>query len=366
MLVTLSTELGFTLVGGGGLEVARSGLIFCTLLSAGFISAHFGKARALGASLLLLGAGLALYGTASSYAGLLLALAFAGVGGGVIEALLNPLVEELHREDSGRYLNIINGFWSLGVLLTMVLGGEVLTRTGTWRPILFTLAGISLLAGAMFFLLRHAGPPRERQAMGDMFAHKREILRDRRFYLFSGMMFFGGAVEGGYTFWLASYLQLSHGGTARMGGLGTALFALGMMVGRFGFGAHVPQRGLRALVLWSAGTGIFLGPVVVLAPLGVPLWIALFAAGVATACFWPTLQSLAVAQLDLEATPLFILLSCGGIAGFTSASWLMGWLGERVGLAQAFAVVPLFGACLWVLVYRVTAQDAGRSMSSRA
>ncbi|MDA3874979.1 MAG: hypothetical protein PF795_13605, partial [Kiritimatiellae bacterium] len=82
VLVQLGRELGFGLVGGGGLELARGTLILLTLLSGGFISAHMGKARALGGSLLLLALGLFLYSRAPGYGTVVLALCLAGVGGG--------------------------------------------------------------------------------------------------------------------------------------------------------------------------------------------------------------------------------------------------------------------------------------------
>lgn len=201
----------------------RSGLIFSTLLCSGFVAAHFGKARALGGSLLLLGAGLMLYSRAPGYAGLTLALALAGVGGGVIEALLNPLVEELHREDSGRYLNIVNGF-------------------------------------------------------------------------------------------------------------------------------YVPQKNLRQLIGFSAGTGIVISLIFPLLAPGWSLWLLFFLGGVSTACFWPSIQSLAVHRLNLDATALLILLSCGGIAGFSFASWAVGLIGESYGLARAFALTPLMLCGLLVLL----------------
>jgi fucose permease len=341
VLVTLIRELNFTLTGGGGLEVIRSGLIFCTLLCSGFLAAHFGKARALGGSLLLLGMGLLLYSRAPGYAGLALALALAGVGGGVVEALLNPLVEELHREDSGRYLNIVNGFWSIGVLMTMVLGGEVITRTGSWRPVLVVLSAFCLCVGGLFLLLRKIGPAREKILMKDVLRHKRDILKSRGFWVFSMMMFFGGAVEGAYTFWIASYMQLVHGSTARVGGAGMAFFALGMASGRFCFGFCVPQKHLRRLIGFSALSGIGCSLIFPLLSPGWGLWLLFFLGGCSTACFWPSIQSLAVERLELEATALLILLSCGGIVGFSFASWALGLMGETFGLARAFGLIPL-------------------------
>lgn len=351
VLVQLGRELGFGLVGGGGLELARGALILVTLLAGGFISAHMGKARALGGSLLLLALGLFLYSRAPGYGAVVLALCLAGVGGGVVEALLNPLVEELHREDSGRYLNIINGFWSLGVLMTTLTGGELLTRTGAWRPFLQAVSLLSLVAGILFLVLRRVGPPRVRVSLRAVLGHKVDILRSRGFWLFTALMFLGGAAEGSFTFWSASYLQLVHGLSPRAGGMGTAIFALGMMLIRFGGGWMVPQRHLRSMIIGSAFLGVGVSALFPYVPPGLPLYGALFLAGGSIACFWPSLQSLAVERLDLDPTALFILLSCGGIGGFSFASWFIGWLGETHGLDRAFGVVPVLFLVLAGLVW---------------
>jgi len=347
LLVTLSRELGFGLTGGGLLEVARSALIFLTLLGSGFLSAHLGKVRALAAASFFLGGGLLLYSQAPVYTLVLLALALMGLGGGVIEALINPLVEELHREDAGRYLNIINGFWSVGVLLTMLAGGEVLTRSGTWRPLILMICGVSLLCGCLFLLLRSTGSSRQRIPMRDVLGHKTEILRHRGFWLFSAMMFLGGATEGVFTFWTASYVQLVHGESPRRAGVAAALFSLGMIMTRFGGGVWVRQHQLLGFIRASIVLGLGVSLLFPLMPAGWLFHGLLFLAGCSVACFWPSLQALAVERLPLDNTSLFILLSSGGIAGFSFASWSVGWLAERTSLTQAFYLVPgLYGILL--------------------
>lgn len=346
VLVTLGRELDFGLVGGGSLEVARSTLIFLTLLGSGFLAAHFGKVRSLGMALLLLGLGMLLYSQAGAYGWVILALCLAGIAGGIVEALINPLVEELHRDDSGRYLNIINGFWSVGVLGTMLIGGEVQTRAQVWRPLLWGIAALALLAGAMTLLLNRTAASTARPGLGAVMGHKMAILRSRGFWFFSALMFFGGAAEGGYTFWAASFLQLEHGLSARAGGIGTACFALGMITLRFVGGWWIAQRQLKAFVMGSAASGLLVSLLFPLVPPGAALYALLFLAGASVACFWPSLQALAVERLHLESTSLFILLSCGGIAGFSFSSWALGWIGARAGLSAAFYLIPLFFAAL--------------------
>lgn len=361
VLVTLGRDLGFGLVGGGSLEAARSALIFLTLLGSGFIAAHFGKARALGLGLLMLAGGMGLYSLASAYWMVAVALGLAGIAGGVVEALINPLVEEQHRDDAGRYLSLINGFWSVGVLGTMVLGGDVLTRTGAWRPVLWGVAGISLLSGLLFLFLSRRGEAGERQGFGHVLGHKVAILRCRGFWRFTAMMFFGGAAEGAYTFWTATYIQLDLEQTARAGGWGTALFAMGMIAVRFAGGWLISQRHLGRWIQSSALLGLLVSVLLPRLPFGAGLLVLLFFAGASVACFWPGIQALSVEKLSLDPTSLFILLSCGGISGFTFSSWSLGWLGARHGLHTALYLIPAFFAALLLCMWGMGMQDPNGS-----
>ena len=347
-LVAISRELSLSLSQAGALEAARGVLIIATLLVSGFIGAKFGKARALGWSSLVLGGGMVCYSFAPTYGALLMALALMGLGGGVVEALINPLVQELHPRDSGRYLNLINAFWSIGILITVLVTGDLLSRDVSWRTIMGGLGGLSFVSGFSFLLLRRAGPIRERQSMGDVFKEKRLILGSSRFWLFAWMMFLVGASEGAFTYWSASLIQLQHGGQPRAAGIGVALFATGMLLARLLYGWIVPQSRLWSLLFGSAvfGTGISVA-MPLLSSLG-QVYAGLFLAGVAVACFWPSLQAYAVDRLGFQPTGVFILLSCGGVLGFAFVPWAMGAVGDRFGLVSSFWMVPVFFVALAV------------------
>lgn len=349
-LVILARELSFSLVGGGGIEVVRSGLVLMTLLGSGFAAARWGKPVSLGVSCLILGGGMLLYSVAPVYGAVLIGVALLGTGGGILEGLINPLVQDLHPEDSGRYLNFINGFWSVGVLFTMLVAGELLTRDVSWRWIAGGLGGVSILAGVLFLTLQSRIPAGRRYAAAEVLGHKWTMMAMPRFWVFVAMMFLAGAAEGGFTFWSASFIQLHHETLPRAGGIGTACFAAGMVAARFASGLWVRQRHLRRLILVSAGAGSILSFAVPLAPTVPAVFVALFVAGVSVACFWPSLQSCAAECLPVESTSLFILLSCAGIPGFAFASWAIGLIGDRVGLSFGFMIVPIFFALLGILV----------------
>ncbi len=348
-LVMLARELEISLTGGGGVEGMRAALLVAALLASALVAARWGKPRSVGLSSIVLGFGLLAYAVAPGYGVILLAVAFVGAGGGVIEALLNPLVQDLHPRDSGRYLNVLNAFFSAGVLTTVLLGGELLTRGHSWRVIMTIVAVASLTTGALFLVLEKHTPFVRAHNVVDVLGHKAEILRHPRFWIFLPMMFLGGGAEGALTFWSATYIQLHFGLTPRMGGIGTACFAAGMVIGRLVSGWLVPQRLLWHLIFGSAVFGFL---VTLTLPFIASIWIflaALFCSGLAVACFWPSIQSYSIDRTPLESTSLFILLSCGGIPGFGAVSLIMGMIGDRASLNISLFVVPVLLALLAVL-----------------
>ncbi|MFA9479626.1 sugar MFS transporter [Phycisphaerales bacterium AB-hyl4] len=339
-LLILARELSFGLAAGGLLEVMRAVLILAVMLTSAFAAARWGKANVLGVGSLVLGCGLMLYAISPTYGTILLAMGLVGVGGGFVEALTNPLVQELHPNDSGRYLNFANGFWSIGVLVTVLIGGELLTQGVSWRFVVAGVGAMSIVAGLLYLSLRRGGVVVADVTSRHVLGHKRDILLARKFWLFAVAMFLAGGVEGGFTFWIASYLQLHYDALPRAGGIGTACFAAGMIVGRIGGGWWAHQHRLRPLLIGSAAAALVMSLLVPMAPNLGTAYVMLAFAGLTIACFWPSIQSYAVDRMSVDMTSLFILLSCAGIPGFAFTAWLMGIVGDHAGLHASFLILP--------------------------
>ncbi len=358
VLVTMALDLGFPLdrggmTAGGGLQMLRSVSMCAGMFLCGFAAARWGNRRSVAAALALMGFGILLCAFAPRYALLLPALLLAGLGEGFVEGLGTPLVQNLHAEEPGRYVNFTHGFWSLGVLGAVLLFGLLLDRGASWRTVLavtalFMVPPLLLLLGRQ---RRNPYPERKEPVSArQVCAHAAAVLRERRFWLFFAAMFLAGGGEYCLTFWCASYIQLHFAGTALAGAAGTAVFSLGMFLGRTGFGVLVRQHQLRRLIV-TAGIGaaavssplpFLANPALAGKPwLPVLLLGLLFLSGLATAPFWPSIQSHTVDRLPhLDATMVFILLSTAGIPGCGALTWLMGWVGDRFGLDTAFGLVP--------------------------
>lgn len=348
-LVALARDLNFSLesggmTAGGGLHFGRTVPMMAGMLVCGFAAGFWGKRRTLGAAVALMAVGLLLCAAAPAYALLLLALMVAGFAEGIIEGLATPFVQALHPDEPGRYINFTHAFWSVGIMIPVLLVGGLMSLGVGWRIPVAGTAVLAFLAAALLFVRsrrqafpEHPEPVHWRTVCGQAGA----ILRRRGFWLFFAAMFVAGGGEFCLTFWCASFIQLNFVDAAWAGGVGTACFAGGMVLGRTGWGYLIRQHQLRHLIIWSALAGTLI-------TLSFPhlenLWVLfglLFLSGVATAPFWPSVQSYCADRLpEADTTMLFILLSCAGIPGCGVFTWLMGYIGDRVGLAPAFYLVP--------------------------
>ncbi|MEN6385445.1 MAG: MFS transporter [Phycisphaerales bacterium] len=353
-LVALAEELGFSLKtgglsAGGALQVGRSIPMVIAMLVCGFASARWGKCKTLGVSILLMGTGIGLCAMAPAYGILFIGLMIAGMGEGVVEGLATPFVQDLHSDQPGRYLNFTHSFWSVGVLITVIISGLLLSLGVSWRLIIGAVSITSLIPALLLLLPARKKFPEHKEPIHWTIVHNHviEIIKVPRFWLFFAAMFVAGGGEFCLTFWTASYIQLNFSAAAWAGGLGTASFSAGMIVGRFGWGYLLHQHHLKQLIFYSAlaGTAITL-----LFPVITSFWfffILLFLSGIASAPFWPSVQSYCSDCIPkADTTMLFILLSCAGVPGCGFFTWLMGLIGNHAGLSVAFYIVP---ACYIIL-----------------
>lgn len=360
-LVVLARDLGFTLEeggmsAGGALHLGRSVPMVVALLLSGFAAGHWGKRRSFGWSVVLMAVGVMACAAAPVYGVLLLALMIAGFAEGIIEGLATPFVQDLHPDEPGRYINFTHSFWSVGVLITVLLSGGLLTLGVSWRVLIAATGAVGLVAAAMLLLPIPTKRPfpehPERIHWGTTLGHAITICRIPGFWLFFAAMFMAGGGEFCLTFWCASYIQLNFVNSAWAGGLGTACFAGGMVLGRTGWGYLINQHQLKHLIVWSALAGV---AITVLFPylrnLNV-FFVLLFLSGIATAPFWPSIQSYSADRLpSTDTTMLFILLSCAGIPGCGIFAWLMGYLSNQSGdLSASFLLVPACYLTIAILI----------------
>lgn len=345
-LVKISEELSFNLTQGGFLGFISSIEQFLVLILSCFAAAKFGKIPLLRAALIIMSIGLYLFTKSTTYIMAVFLILLLGFGEGFMEALLTPLVEDLHPGDQGIKMNLLHAFWPIGVSVSVLIFGELLSRGISWRVLFIGLAVAVLIISFIYPSGKQINLPKSRTD----FSHMGEILAKPRFWFLGLALFFSGGAEGGFAYWSASYIQLQYNTAPRAGALGAALFALGMVIGRLTTSHLAHKIGLKKILLSSAAYSLLIS-LSFFAISGLSsLLIFMFFIGLGIASLWPSIQSYGASVIKVDVTILMIFLSCFGIPGYSTATLLMGIIGDKAGLHMSFIIAPIFLSALLLLL----------------
>lgn len=332
---------------GGGIETARNMVILVVLLLAGMLAQRWGKKRFLALGQYLIAAGFLLASFSPNYTSLVLALMLVGVGGGFSEALLNPLIVDAHDQEAGKYLNISHAFYPIGIVTAALLFGELLTLGYSWRVTFQIAAGVALVVAVLFTILRFPPAEQDNSSYPKLFA---SILSRGGFWLFALAIILAGAIESALTFWSRSYVEHYLSDVPRAGAIAVVIFAGAMAIGRFLTAYLANKWSFNNILTGSAILGVSVSALIPLATNLNWFYALLALAGLATACFWPTLLAESDDYLKVNTTILFVLLSAIGMLGFGFTPWIMGMIGDSAGLRTGFAIIPLLFIVLILLL----------------
>ncbi len=359
-LPEISKTLNTSLSEGGGAETVRSVLILAMLMLAGILVHRWGKKPMVVSGQYLIAAGALMASYSDNYPMLIVSLMVMGMGGGLTEAIINPLVADLHPKDSGKYLNITNAFFSIGVMVSALLFGELLTLGYSWRFIFRIAAALTLAMGLFFNASRFPPAAQQNSTPWNLIGH---VVALRGFWLFAAAIFLGGGVESAFMFWSRSYVATYLDEVPRAGAIAVVIFAGAMAAGRL-LAARLSQAmSLNALMMSSAVLGVVVTGLVPLATSLTGFYSLLVLAGIATACFWPTILAAAADRLNANVTILMVMLAVVGVAGFGLTPWMMGIIGDRVDLRAGFYIIPAFFVGL-ILVLAIEWRMSRKPMSS--
>ena len=149
-LLAITSELNLSLTQAGSLSLISSVVSFSFLLGSIPIASAIGKIRPLRFGIWIVALGFALYTRVSSYWTVLAVVLTAAVGQSLLEALLTPLVEDIHPEDDGSQQVLLHSFWPMGVIFGTLTIGESLSRGVSWRILFLAIALLALLVGFLY------------------------------------------------------------------------------------------------------------------------------------------------------------------------------------------------------------------------
>ncbi len=278
-------------------------------------------------------AGLLLLATTWNYTSLLVAAFVIGLGAGVIDMVMSPIVSALAIDNRTAALNRLHAFYCLGAISTLAIASIMLRVGAPWR---WVVAAFAVVPAVVFlgFLIAVVPPlvhPEEKRT------GLRQLVFQPQFHLAMVFIALVGATEEGMAQWLPAYAEQTLGFSKTTAALALTGFALAMGTGRW-LAAHLgtwsPQNLIVAGALWS-GTGFLVGT---LAPVPTVALAGCVLVGFGCSVLWPTSLAMAADRFPQGGATLFAALAAAGNAGCLAAPLLCGYVAEYGGLRVALGL----------------------------
>lgn len=273
---------------------------------------------------------------APSYGVLESATFIVGLGNGLVEAVINPLIATVYAEVKTQKLNVLHAWWPGG----LIIGGlapYALTRLGLgWRTKMATILIPAIIYGLM--IVGQKFPPTERVASGvsagEMF---REAIRPM-FLLFASCMVLTAATELAPNQWMESVLR----NIAHTPGILVLVYISGLMFVMRNFAGTIARKispiGLMLGCSALSGIGLFALSYAYNAFTAFAA-ATVFAAGVCY--FWPTMLAITSERFPKGGALLLSVMGAIGNIAVYFALPLMGRIYDRYGAAQSFRHVTV-------------------------
>ena len=273
------------------------------------------------------------------YVGLVLATIVNGVGGGLIEVIISPIVDSCPGDAKASAMSLLHSFYCWGQVGVVLITTLLLRLIGEdlWfiLPILWSLLPLYNLFRFLKVPLTPTVPEEEKTPLKTLFTSK-------IFLVALLLMLCAGASELAMSQWSSLFAERALGVTKVIGDLlGPCLFAVFMGIGRTIYGVWGEKIHLTGAMVFCAalcilcylGTALFENP-----------WLSLLSCalcGFSVSLMWPGTFSLTSAAYPKGGTAMFGILAVLGDVGCSVGPALMGAVSGAVsGNANIAASFP--------------------------
>ena len=263
------------------------------------------------------------------FAGLLVATLFCGLGGGLSEVLISPIMEACPQKGGAAAMSFLHSFYCWGQAGVILLSVLFFAAFGVahWRMLcclfaLIPLTGVFLFAGAPLAVLPG----------GSGFFHLRGLFKNRVFLLMLVMLAAAGAAEMIMAQWVSSFAQSGLGVGKTAGDLaGPFLFSVLMGASRLLYALFAHRLRLFSVIAVSAALCATAYLLAALSPAPLPALLGCGLCGFAVGVLWPGIYAASAEHVPDGGLPMFSLLALAGDVGCLSGPSLAGRVADLAG-----------------------------------
>lgn len=267
------------------------------------------------------------------FAGLLIAVGVYAVGGGLMEVLISPIVENCPTPNKEKAMSLLHSFYSWGQVGVVLLSTLYFRIFGVehWRALSYIWALLPLANALVFAKTPIAAPPPAGQGSGGLTA----LLRHPVFWLLCLMMLCSGAAEQAVSQWASVFAEQGLGISKTAGDLaGPMAFAVLMGTSRAFYGHFGHRIRLSRFMLVSAVglSGAYL--LIALSPSPAGSLIGCAVCGLTVGIMWPGSVSTAAERIPTGGTAMFAMLALFGDLGCAAGPAVVGTVTDAAGNMQ--------------------------------
>ncbi len=304
----------------------------------------------------LAGLGIFPYILSDPYAGVIIAITFYAVGGGLIEVLTSPIIEACPTENKEAHMSLLHSFYCWGQMFAVLLSTLFFFAAGieNWRFMAYFWALIPALNSIYFSVV-----PLVTVSQSDKNVQKTSALfKNKLFYILLVMMLCAGASELSIAQWASAFAEESLGISKTAGDiLGPCLFAALMGIARVTYSKFSHRLNLEKYILFCAVLCVVGYLLTALSPIPLLSLAGCGICGYAVGIMWPGTYSIAAKNWYNPSTALFAMFALAGDTGCSTGPLLLGSVSQYFGdnlrtgilagtvfpFVMIFAVIALLG-----------------------
>jgi fucose permease len=273
---------------------------------------------------------------AADYTMLALALFCLGLGAGILDMVLSPVVAALNPTRRAAAMNWLHSFYCVGAVFTILVGTVALTAGLGWRGTCLLLMILPLGLLVAFAPLKFPALHLEGGRL-----KLRTLIRRGWFWIALVAILLGGATEAGMSQWLPAYAETALGFPTWVGGLALLLFSVAMAAGRMVVGAAGARWNAYHIMALGCGSSVLLFVASSFLPIPVVALSACVLVGFTGSCLWPTMLAVTADRYPDGGASMYGMLGAFGNLGGIFMPWLVGWVADKHDLHWGLAISAL-------------------------
>ncbi len=292
-----------------------------------------------------------------AFAGILIAVGFYAVGGGLIEVLISPILEACPTEHKEKAMSLLHSFYCWGHMSVVLLSTVFFSIFGIqhWK-VLALLWAVIPVANMLLFT---KAPIYSLNEEGEKGLSLKELFCNKLFWVLMLMMACAGAAEQSVSQWASTFAEQGLGVSKTIGDLtGPMAFACLMGLSRLLYGKFGDKMDLDRFMTFSCLLCIAAYLCISLIPNPVVSLAGCAVCGFSVGILWPGTFSKAAATIRGGGTALFAMLALAGDVGCSGGPTLAGLMSGVFGDSLRMGILM---AVIFPVLLLVSLKLAGKS-----